>query len=227
MTHCFVHERRQVSPGVENSAHQALAVFLEVVTLPEPAKRRIHVRIGRPPHVATWIGGTPLLGKGRPVAFQIRPDSANQVPMRRETRRIAIPFQSHIRVIRTLGPFMPTETQSWPTSNSMKKRLDAGISDLSIAESRVKIATALETGNPPTEDFCGTGRGITKHVNGNARRQRAHHHRPAARADDAVARILKIADNRPPETAGGNRNEIRSGAVDTAGSGHTRRRDRW
>ena len=146
MTDCFVHEQRQASPCVENSVHQAPAVFLEVVTLPEPANRRIHVRIGRPPRISTWIGGTPLLGKGLPVAFHIRPDAANQVSMRRKTRRTAIPFQSHIRVVRTLGPFAPAKTQCWPASDSMKKRLDADVRDLSVAESRIEIAleTAVE-----------------------------------------------------------------------------------
>ena len=76
MTDCFVHQRGQVFPCLENSLHQAVAVFLEVFTLPELANWRSYVRIGRPPVAVKWISGTRLLGKRLPVALYSRSDSA-------------------------------------------------------------------------------------------------------------------------------------------------------
>ena len=145
MTDGFVHQRSQIDPCLDNSLHQVGAVCLEVVTLPEPANRRIHVPVGRPPRRGTRKSGTRLLGEGLPVAFHIRPDSADQPPARGETRGLARPFQSHIRLLITLGPILSPQAQSCPGSFS-EKRLDLVIGDPSAPESRIEIAleTAVE-----------------------------------------------------------------------------------
>ena len=128
----FVHQRSQDSPCIDDSLHQAVAVFLEVVTLPEPANRRIDARIGRPIGALQWIPGPPLLRKGLPVALLVGSDSANQVPARRKTSRVAIPFQSHIRIVPTLGPWgqpRPRRPNPRQARDFFEKRLNAIVGD--------------------------------------------------------------------------------------------------
>ena len=98
-TDCFVHQRGEVFPCLDDGLHQVVAVFLEVVTLPEPADRRSCVCEGRPPDgILIWMIGTPLWGEGLPVALQFRSDSANQVVSIRETHPLAMPLQSYVGV---------------------------------------------------------------------------------------------------------------------------------
>ena len=120
MTARFIHKRGQILPCCENGVHYVVAVFPEVVILPEPAFRGIQVPIGRPPMVGFGKGGRRFLCDERPVAFYLCPDSAMQPSTRRE-ERLVIPFQSHIRILILFRPTLSTQAQTWPLSSDSKR----------------------------------------------------------------------------------------------------------